>query len=627
MQSLEELRDLLAELQTEKRRLKARAEEADLLLAAMRELFSMGVSDDPFAVVFRALGTTLPFERCLALVDRDGRLVCEAASDATLVGHVLDIVGPKRKALRGKAVSALPQPGSGIDPEGRFAALYLPLAAATAQGVLVVMRDARSGLYSTADLALGTRFAVVANQALSLRAQVRAETRNRHLAELSATLERQAHYDHLTGLPNRIKIDMILEDRIARGPDRPFALAFVDVNKFKQINDYYGHEIGDRLLVSIAERILAQTRPGDVLARISGDEFLLVLDDITRREMADMVLDRVAEVVNGPCRLGEFTVHSSVSVGVARYPDHSLTQAELRRHADSAMYRAKTVPGGAVVHFDESMAQDVTAKMELETRLRRAIEHCRFTPVFQPQVDMRAGRVTGFEVLLRWQDEDGALKAPGAFLGVAEELGLINRMIEIAAAKVSDALPALSARFGAATTVSLNIAAGQATNTDFLGRLVEIIRPARSPGRFVFEITEDQALDVESFARHVRPMLDDHGILVAIDDFGKGYSSLSALSRLDAHEVKVDREFVSDIHRDPARQRVLRMIEYYARASRTRCVVEGVETAEELAYLRAQTGLSIVQGYYFARPMDVTEVLAWRLADDAVAATAASRAG
>ncbi|MFK7746009.1 MAG: putative bifunctional diguanylate cyclase/phosphodiesterase [Roseobacter sp.] len=611
MQSMEELRDILAAQQKENHRLRARASEADLLMTAMQELFAMGHPDDPFTVVFSALEKMLSFDGCLALTEVDRRLVCESATDSAFCGANFDVADMERKALRGKAIALLPCSRTCIDPIKQRAALYLPLSAAGSRGVLVVYRDKQHGVYSKMDLKMASRFAILANQALALRAQSEVQTHNKYLTELSKTLEQQAHYDQLTQLPNRTKIEMVLDEMVARGTDAPFALAFVDVNKFKQINDYYGHDVGDKLLQTLSRRISDLIRPRDVLSRISGDEFLIVIDGASSHMMIDMFMDRIVDAVGVPCQIDQFLVHCSISAGIACFPKDSTNQFELRRHADSAMYRAKTIPGGSIVHFDTSMAQDVTAKMEVESRLRRAIEACSFTPVFQPQVNIRDQSVSGLEVLLRWQDEDGRLHAPAAFLHIAEELGLINQITEITAHKVAQSMPALIGCFGEDLTVSINIAAGQATNIEFLERLIDVLEPSRHPGRFFFEITEDQELDVVQFTSSVRPLLDENCVKIAIDDFGKGYSSLSALSEINAHEVKVDRDFISDIHLDPAKQRVLQMIEYYAAASGIKCVVEGAETQEEISFLIDHTHTTLVQGYYYGKPMEVHDLLSW----------------
>ncbi|MGI9449632.1 MAG: putative bifunctional diguanylate cyclase/phosphodiesterase [Geminicoccaceae bacterium] len=614
MQTIEDLREILADLQHENYRLKTSAEHAELLMSCIEELLVIGSGIDPFAIAFGSIGKIMPHDVVLVLVEDGADLLCVSASDRHRVGQCHAVEGVLKKALSGRVVASLSGARSALDPERGRSALYLPIQAPNKRGVVVLLRDEPSAGFGRSDVALGQRFALLANQALAIRSHVQTEEANRRLTELSQQLERQAYYDDLTNLPNRTKIQEILDELLRdNGGETPFAMIFMDVNKFKQINDYFGHEIGDKLLISIARRISNLVGPGDCIGRISGDEFLMILTSVTKRPALDLALDRIADAVSGEYRISGFAIHASVSMGVSRFPDDGCDQATLRRNADGAMYRAKAEPGSTVAYFDASMADDLTAKMQLEGQLRRAIQTGSFVPIYQPKINIRTGCVTGFEMLLRWVDDERILQPPGRFLAVAEELGLLNKIMTIAVAKIVEALPALDRRFGSRSTMSINIAAEQATNLVFVTELLEILRDADSLDRFIFEITEDQALNVDAFTAVVQPVLRENGIRIAIDDFGQGFSSLSNLSSIDVHELKIDRAFVSGVHANPAKQRVLRMIELFAEGADMVTVAEGVETDEELRHLMECSSIEIVQGFLFSPPRDLESLLSWDL--------------
>jgi c-di-GMP phosphodiesterase Gmr len=224
-------------------------------------------------------------------------------------------------------------------------------------------------------------------------------------------LLQRVNFDDLTGLPNRTlirdRVDLILRDR-----ERRFALAFIDLDNFKHINDYYSHAVGDALLLKIAQRIARRLRGSDMLARISGDEFLLLLDPIEDGGQIATIVEQILADLKQPLHIEAFEVFTSASIGVSIHPEHGLTYEELRRNADSAMYRPKSDAKGAAIYFDLNMGRAITARMELEQRLRLAIRDCRFCCAFQPKVDIRDREVVGFETLVRWRDDEGEIHPP-----------------------------------------------------------------------------------------------------------------------------------------------------------------------------------------------------------------------
>ena len=421
-------------------------------------------------------------------------------------------------------------------------------------------------------------------------------------ADLAAELERRAYTDELTGLPNRAQLGISVGSMIASGKATSFALAFIDVNKFKQINDYYGHSIGDQLLIEIARRIRSAISDTDVLGRISGDEFLAVLQFDGGREALDLILDQIHDTLEPEMSLSGHELHTTVSIGTSVYPQDGTDYETLRRHADSAMYRAKMSGGSSIVHFDASMSEELTARMDLEKRLRRAIREYRFLPVFQPKVRLDDGSVMGFETLARWVDEEGRIRSPGEFIEVASELGLLDEVTEIIFAKTMDSIRILDEAFGNETSVALNISAGQAKDENFVGRLIRRLQRRNLAKRVILELTEDAMLDAAQFRQRVQPMIRSAGIQLSIDDFGTGYSSLSVLASLEANELKIDRSFVSFVDQDEKKQRILSTIVNFASASGLKTVAEGVEREEELRFLIEQTSVGSIQGYYISKP-------------------------
>ncbi len=428
-------------------------------------------------------------------------------------------------------------------------------------------------------------------------------TEQRRLAEKLAD---RAFFDELTGLPKGELIQQTVEDMVARSA-APFALSFIDVDNFKFVNDYYGHAAGDRLLKKIAERIAETARPTDVLARVGGDEFVFVTTPIASLSDIAPEIERLSARFKDPFFIDGSEIFISASIGVSLFPLHGRSYETLRASADSAMYRVKEIAKGGVKLFDAKLSEAATARMEVEQRLRGAIRDKRICCAFQPKIDFRSDRIVGLEVLLRWRDEDGVNHLPGAFITLAIELGLMDSITMIILQQVIDQIDLINDAFGPNASISLNVAAKQAGDLSFMIGLAEAIRDTGYPERFILELTEEAFLSKGDFQSHVLPILKEIGIGVSIDDFGVGYSSLSALAEITADELKVDRSFITGIHNKPRNQSILRMIELLGTSLGMRIVVEGIETFEELAYIEAATRISCAQGYYFAKPMFLQE--------------------
>ena len=429
-------------------------------------------------------------------------------------------------------------------------------------------------------------------------------------ADREQALIRRAYFDELTGLPNRRLIEQSVGAIIHGGDDGEagFALAFIDVDGFKSVNDFYGHNIGDGLLVQIAERVGAVLRPSDMLARLSGDEFMLLISPAGDLDGLHQTIDAVAERLRQPFHIDGNEIFSSASIGVSLYPRDGASYDALRANADRAMYRGKAVGTGTVQFFDSSIEHAAIEKSRLEQRLRLALRDRRVSCAYQPKVDVHAGRIYGVEVLLRWMDEDGVIQPPGDFIALAIELGLMDELTYIVLDKTVDSIDRINAAFGEGASISLNVAAKQAGDIRFMQALLDRIAETGFASRFILEITEEAFVAKSTFQESVLPLIRAIGARVSIDDFGVGYSSLSALADITADEVKIDRSFITNLHQRPRSQNILKAVEALSRSLGMEVIVEGLETFEELAYLKACTTIRYAQGYYFSRPVMLEEL-------------------
>jgi c-di-GMP phosphodiesterase Gmr len=430
--------------------------------------------------------------------------------------------------------------------------------------------------------------------------------------EAERELSQRAYFDQLTGLPNEAlvheQIRQVLASAAEGGRFARFAVAFLDVDNFKQVNDYYTHEVGDRLLLKIAQRIAARLRASDVLGRVSGDEFLLVLNPIDGGEDVTKLIEELLHELREPFLIEGYEILTSASIGISVYPDHGLNYEALRRAAETAMYRVKEASKGAAALFDVAMGRAMTVRMAREQRLRLAVRDGRVCCAFQPKVDIRTEDVVGVEALLRLRDEDGVIQPPSEFIGLAIELGLIDDLTYLALAEIVKSMGLLDDAFGAKATISINVAAKQATDAKFMTGFCEELKATERASRFMVEVTEDAFLAKTEFQTKFLPMLREMGTRVSIDDFGTGYSSLATLAAITADEIKIDRSFITNIHKRPRSQSVLKAIEALAEALGMTMIAEGVESFEEVAYLQAATRIRYAQGYYFAKPIFLDEL-------------------
>ncbi len=426
--------------------------------------------------------------------------------------------------------------------------------------------------------------------------------------QIEAELFRRAYFDELTDLPNRKLIEQHAGHLLSL-PDPPrFALAFLDIDNFKHINDYYGHAAGDALLVEVAKRLSRDLRRTDTLSRISGDEFLLLLSPVLSQNEVSEFIDFLVDKLKTPFFIEGSEIFAAASIGVSLYPDHGSSFKQLRQNADIAMYRVKHETKGNALFFDASMEHEAAARTETEQSLRVAILEKRFRCVFQPKVDIRTREIKGIEALVRLKDDRGEIQAPGSFINLAVELGLIDELSHLVLAEIMKSIDLVNDAFGKDTSISINVAAKQAGDVAFMTSFARALEATGCPSRFIIELTEDAFLAKAHFQTEILPMLRGLGVGISIDDFGVGYSSLSALADITADEIKIDRSFIMDIHKRPRSQGILRAIVSLAEALGMTVIAEGVESHEELAYLQATTKIRYAQGYYFARPIFLDEL-------------------
>ena len=424
---------------------------------------------------------------------------------------------------------------------------------------------------------------------------MRREERIRYLAE----------HDQLTGLPNRA----VFQDRLRsvldsmRESDRQGALLALDLDGFKDINDTFGHDVGDALILAVGDCLSGIIRKADLVARLGGDEFAIICrDENANDHVFTDLADRILAAFEAPFNVDGKQLSVGVSIGIARFPNDGLTVEDLMKAGDLALYGAKAKGRGCFIYFDQSMTLQLQQKRTIEVSLKRAIERNELDIVFQPQVDLLTHRVIGAEALVRWHDSELGPVPPDIFIGVAEACGLIlplgQWVLETACLEAKSWAP-----MGIDGVVAVNVSTAQLTQQDLVKSVEDVLaRSGLPPSKLELEITESLLMGDTHGAIATLERLRALGVQLAIDDFGTGYSSLSYLKRFSVHKVKIDRSFVTDIERDDDDRRIVNAIVMLGRALNLRTIAEGVET-EGQSNLLSSLGCSEAQGYLYGRPM------------------------
>ncbi|MGB3864347.1 MAG: EAL domain-containing protein [Xanthobacteraceae bacterium] len=643
MEDSEELRETLVAMRREMDLLRTETTHANLLLTALDTVLCVEGDDDPFAGVFVALMPVFACSCAIVLIERDDgvdTLECVASSHAAAVGSVWASSKIFHKVLSGRIVTTVSDSGVDVWPDiegltlsGKQPALYLPLGVRGRRGLMLLLRACGEPGFDRSQVTLARKFSLLASHAFAAKRASQTEAESQRLKHLTKQLKAsqealsfRANHDRLTGLPNRAYVQELVRDIIAHNrPGQKLALAFIDLDDFKRVNDAHGHAAGDTLLREVAERVRSVIGPTDVFGRISGDEFVIVLDPLAHRSEISLVINRVRDCLRRPLRIEDAEIRPSGSIGVALYPTHGEDYDTLRRHADMAMYRAKTSAKGSVAFFTRDLGRQASEKLSLEQQLRDAVSNREFCCALQQKVNIRSGDTIGFEALVRWIDGRGQMHAPYEFLPLAGELGLLDDITMLLADDLTRNLPDLEARFGEGVCYSINVSPAQAADIPFMLRLTRRLAETGRAERFILELTEESLAATGPFQTHVLPVLRSAGIAISIDDFGTGYSSLAKLAELTVDELKIDRSLVTAIHQRPRNQSILRAIESLGVALGISVVVEGIETAEENDYLTSRTKLDIGQGYLFHRPQLLGDLLDLR--EPAVASRHPGHAG
>ena len=441
--------------------------------------------------------------------------------------------------------------------------------------------------------------------------------------EAEAFINFQAYHDLLTRLPNRALFKDRLELAIthARRERQKLAVMFLDLDRFKVINDTLGHAMGDRLLQAVTQRLESCLRKGDTLSRFGGDEFTLLLPSIHSNEDASQIARKLIKTLKAPFLLGEHEVFVGVSIGISTYPEAGETMDQLIQNADIAMYNVKARGKDSYRFFSESMSVDSTNRLHLERDLRLALERGELRVFYQPQVCAATDRIVGLEALVRWQHPERGLLYPRDFLGLAEETKLISRLSEQVLDQACRDVGQWIRAGHQDLRLAVNLSPVEVEHPRFVETLMDRVNANRfPPGNLEIEITENVIMnDLEQISQKLRE-LADLGVRIAIDDFGTGYSSLNYLHRLPIHTLKVDQSFVKAIRSGVDDACIVNAIIAMAHGLKLEIVAEGVETDKQLEYLRT-LGCHQVQGFFYgpAQPAtDISKLLALTTAPTAV---------
>ncbi|HYJ39645.1 MAG TPA: EAL domain-containing protein [Steroidobacteraceae bacterium] len=426
-------------------------------------------------------------------------------------------------------------------------------------------------------------------------------------------LDKLANHDTLTGLPNRLFLQAHLPEAIGRCQEsgQMLAVLFLDLDRFKHINDSRGHEVGDKLLQEIAKRVRAAVRPADIVVRMGGDEFVVVLHKVNAPDEVAIAATRINEVLSAPVMIDGRALVATVSIGVSLFPRDGATMGELLKHSDTAMYQAKDLGRNNFQVFSPQMDRSLKERVAIESSLRIGLKVNQFDVHYQPIIDIHSRRVSGLEALLRWKHPTQGYISPERFIEVAEETGLIIPIGQFVLDRIGSDLARWREQGAHLVPVSMNVSAVQLERTK-LRELIQqaMVKNSIGPQLIQLELTEGSLFENRTgeFREDALATLRDLGVKIAIDDFGTGYSSLSYLKRWRVDSLKIDRSFVRDIATDPSDHAIVSAIVAMARSLNIQVVAEGIESWQQLEILR-NMGCSLAQGFLFAKPVPAADAL------------------
>jgi diguanylate cyclase (GGDEF)-like protein len=443
----------------------------------------------------------------------------------------------------------------------------------------------------------------------------------RKRAELE--LVRLAHYDQLTSLPNRTLLRERVGHALARAMRAGSGLAtlILDMDRFKEINDMLGHEIGDKLLIETAQRIRACVREQDTVARLGADEFAVVLEGVSEAKEVLPVIERIIGGLSGVTSIDGHQIKSSTSVGIAMYPQNGNDLSELLRAADLAMYQAKSSGRGRYKFFADAMQEEAQSRHALEWALRRAVEKGEFQLAYQPQLCLRSGAIIGVEALLRWNSPTRGLLSPYHFITALEEFGLINEVGEWVLQTACEQVQRWHAMGLKPMRIGVNVSAHQFEDPRLIDKIRGALKATKlQPELLELELTESSLMSEPAQAGALLREIRDVGVQIAIDDFGTGYSSLTYLHEFPLNALKIDKSFVQSVESNDRGGPISNMIIGLGQNLGLEVIAEGVETEGQLDYMR-NLGCDIAQGYLYARPETPEKLSPWLAANQRVSET------
>jgi diguanylate cyclase (GGDEF)-like protein len=436
-------------------------------------------------------------------------------------------------------------------------------------------------------------------------------------------LVRLAHFDQLTSLPNRTLLRERVDHALARAMRAGTGVAtlILDMDRFKEINDMLGHEIGDKLLIEAARRIRACVRDQDTVARLGGDEFAVILEGVSEAKEVLPVIERIIASLNEVRAIDGHEVNSSTSVGIAMYPENGNDLSELLRAADMAMYQAKSTGRGRYQFFADAMQEEAQSRHALEWALRRAVEKKEFELVYQPQLGLRTGAVIGVEALLRWMSPTRGLLTPCHFIAGLEEFRLINEVGEWVLQTACEQIRKWHEMEFEPMRIAVNVSAQQFEDPMLIDKIRGALKETKLPPEFLeLELTESclmtDPVQASALLREIREV----GVRIAIDDFGTGYSSLTYLHEFPLNALKIDKNFVQSVESNDRGGPISKMIIGLGQNLGLEVIAEGVETEGQLEYMR-EHGCDVAQGYLYARPESPEDLTPWLLANQRVSET------
>ncbi|MEH6650656.1 MAG: EAL domain-containing protein [Motiliproteus sp.] len=434
-----------------------------------------------------------------------------------------------------------------------------------------------------------------------------------NIKQAEKDLERIAYYDPLTSLPNRALFhDRLLHEITnCRRHGHRLALLFLDLDRFKHVNDSFGHSIGDELLKVIAERLVAEVRENDTVTRLGGDEFTIIVSELTQVSSITSLVERILEQMQAAIPLAGHQLHVGASIGIALYPEDGEDAETLIQHADMAMYQAKEQGRNAFNYFTPALQERASSRLMLENQIRSGLENQQFELYYQPKLELHSRRVLGMEALIRWNHPDSGLIMPNDFIPVAEESGLIEKLGHWVLEQACRQTQQWHLQGFSHLRVAVNLSARQFSNAELVDDISQILQQTGLPADALeLEITESMVVDNSAAAVKTLDKLRALGVEISIDDFGTGYSNLQCLKQFPLNSLKIDRSFVRDLTTDREDAAIVRAIILMSRGLGLNVIAEGIETQEQLDFLM-ENHCPMGQGYLFSKPLTATQFTDW----------------